>query len=273
MENKIVVTMTSWTKRINQVARAIYRYLTTQTIKPDVFYLWLAEEEFPNKEDDLPEDLLLICEGFNVKIKWTKYNEYCFKRWRVYPEHYNDFVISMDDDIIYDSDLIETCINRYKEIKEPCVISWQKPGCVLQPDRPNIIYDWCPISSYKTVSITNYFLGQTCFTPRSFPVEIFTDKYWNKIREICPKCDESVIHPFLIKNGIKIYFCSDKEKAKTIESLQDVGLLQEMHNTVIKINGKFYKKQHILKYNILKTFPELQEKWKIAFPNYNFNEF
>ena len=42
--------MTSWTKRINCVARSIYYFMKTQTVKPDLFYLWLAEEEFPNKE-------------------------------------------------------------------------------------------------------------------------------------------------------------------------------------------------------------------------------
>ena len=95
---KIVITMTSWTKRIQYVAKTIYYFLKTQTVKPDMFYLWLAEDEFPNKEKDLPEDLLTICSVFNVQIKWTKYNEYAFKRWYVYPKHNDDLVISIDDD-------------------------------------------------------------------------------------------------------------------------------------------------------------------------------
>ena len=95
---KIVLTMTSWVKRINHVAKSIYRFLQTQTIKPDYCYLWLAEEEFPNRENDLPHELLLVCEALNVRICWTKYNEYAFKRWYVYPKHNDDLVISIDDD-------------------------------------------------------------------------------------------------------------------------------------------------------------------------------
>ncbi|WP_291631455.1 hypothetical protein [Clostridium sp.] len=100
---KTVVTMTSWTKRINCVARSIYYFMKTQTVKPDLFYLWLAEEEFPNKEKDLPNDLLMIIEGLHITLKWIKKNTYCHKRWNVYPEHMEDLVISIDDDVIYNS--------------------------------------------------------------------------------------------------------------------------------------------------------------------------
>jgi len=269
---KIVITMTSWTKRIRYVGKAIYRFLKTQTIKPDLFYLWLAEEEFPNKEADLPDDLLLICEAFSVKICWTKENEYCFKRWRVYPKHNEDMVISIDDDQIYDVDLIESCVKRYKELNKPCVISWQKPGRIYQPKNLNIVYDWQGIADYRIDSPDNYFIGQTCFTPNSFPVEIFEEKNWKRVREVCPKCDESVIHPFLIKNGIRIYFVENKQKMVEEKSLQSEGLMQEMHYTYKIMKGRRYKTQHVLKYYVLKAFPELQESWKKILPLYNFNE-
>ena len=84
--------MTSWKGRIKFVGRAIFYFLSKQTIKPDLFYLWLSEEEFPKKEKELPEDLLLICNQFKIKIQWIKQNEFCFKRWYIYPKHWEDFV-------------------------------------------------------------------------------------------------------------------------------------------------------------------------------------
>ena len=54
-----IVTMTSWSGRIEHVGSSIFRFFKTQTKLPDIFYLWLSEEEFPNKENDLPKDLLL----------------------------------------------------------------------------------------------------------------------------------------------------------------------------------------------------------------------
>ena len=49
----IVVTMTSWKKRIDYVSISILSLLK-QTVKPRSIELNLSEEEFPNKENDLP---------------------------------------------------------------------------------------------------------------------------------------------------------------------------------------------------------------------------
>ena len=104
---KTVVTMTSYPKRINAVAEFIYIFFNTQTVKPDYFYLWLSEEEFPKKELSLPVELVRVCRYFNVCIRWVPYNDGCTKRWNVYPTHYNDIVVAIDEDNIYDFHLIE----------------------------------------------------------------------------------------------------------------------------------------------------------------------
>ena len=51
--HKVVVTMTSWTKRIGNCA-SIVKSLLGNTLKPDVVYLNLSTEEFPEKEANLP---------------------------------------------------------------------------------------------------------------------------------------------------------------------------------------------------------------------------
>ena len=43
--------------------------LLTQNFKPDVVVLWLAEEQFPNKEADLSEELLKFKKN-GLTIKW-----------------------------------------------------------------------------------------------------------------------------------------------------------------------------------------------------------
>lgn len=266
---KIVVTMTSWKKRIDYVAKSIYRFLSSTTIKPDIFYLWLAEEEFPNKEDDLPEDLLLTCEGLDVRICWTKENEYCFKRWRVYPKHMNDMVMSIDDDQIYDPCILEKALKRYNDIQHPCILSYQEPGEV---DLTDSQYKFKKLRDYTKISAGNFFLGQTIFAPNSFPVEIFSDENWGKIRKYCPKCDESVLHPFLVNSKIPIAFISEKQLMNGITEMQQTGLLHEMWGYV-KIDGHKYYRSSILKNMVLNVFPFLQKGWKEIFPNYDFNRY
>ena len=266
---KIVVTMTSWTKRIGSVGEAIFRFMTTQTVKPDIFYLWLAEEEFPQKEKELPRDLLLTCNFFKVQICWTKNNEYCFKRWRVFPQHYDDLVMSIDDDQIYDPDIIELALKKYNALKRPCVLSYQNPGYVLID---GCEYKYKPLTDYTKVSASNFFLGQTIFSPKSFPCEIFSSERWKAIKTYCPKCDESVIHPFLVKHKIPIAFISSKQKMTGIKELQKDGLMNEMWDC-IKIGGKSYRRTSVLKYVVLKVLPELQQEWLNTFPNYEINHF
>ena len=55
--HKVVVTMTSWTKRIGNCAQVIKTVLNN-TMKPDAVYLNLSVVEFPNRESNLPKDLV-----------------------------------------------------------------------------------------------------------------------------------------------------------------------------------------------------------------------
>ena len=80
---QVVITMTSWKGRIHVVGKCIYYFFTRQTEKPDVFYLWLSVEEFPNRENDLPADLLAVIDAFGVRLCWTETNEYIYKRWNI----------------------------------------------------------------------------------------------------------------------------------------------------------------------------------------------
>lgn len=264
---KTVITMTSWTKRINFVAKFIYQFLITQTVKPDIFYLWLAEEEFPNKEKDLPEDLLLVCERFNVQLCWTKDNEYCFKRWYVYPKHYEDLVISVDDDIILSPNAIETIQNEYKRNPIKQVLHYKNCGGEIEI-RNGIEYF---ISTLKQKSsVKNYFQGNCAFAPYSFPLESFSEEMIKLRKDICPKCDESWLHPFLIKNNIPITFMNGVRWIETEETKQ-TAISKDLHFNLVKIANKEYKKADLYKYLVLNSVKELKDAWQNIF-NYDFNK-
>ena len=57
--HKVVVTMTSWTKRIGNCYQVV-KSILNNTMKPDMVYLNLSIAEFPNKEQDLPRDLVQL---------------------------------------------------------------------------------------------------------------------------------------------------------------------------------------------------------------------
>ena len=76
----IIVSLTSWPKRIGNVATVISSLLN-QDVQPDIIQLNLSEDEFKNKEENLPEDLIdLIANNSNIIIEWVKGNDGVFKK-------------------------------------------------------------------------------------------------------------------------------------------------------------------------------------------------
>lgn len=119
-ENKrIIVTMTSWKKRIQNVAPVVFSILRN-TISPDLIICNLSSDEFTNGIADLPDDLLQLTAMPNFEIHWVKQNTKVFKKFiptikRFYPESY--YMFTIDDDEIYDKTYIETGLNALRTNK------------------------------------------------------------------------------------------------------------------------------------------------------------
>lgn len=257
---KVIITMTSWKMRINEVSKCIYHFLTRQIEKPDIFYLWLSEDEFPNKEKDLPENLLLIIESFNVKLCWLKENEYNFKRWHVYPNHYNDLVISIDDDILFDERLV---LEAKKHINETNIIY----GIFK-----DLMYEY-KFNKFNTFnfditdksSLKYRFLGCSVITPKSFPLEA-VDNTNNEIRKkICKRCDECWIKPFTLLHNTPISFLNFVYNRRfENKKLQQYATWKHLCKRYDGYSVRDYQMFINLYY-----FPENMKKFKEIFTDYN----
>ena len=257
-----VITMTSYPKRINAVAKFIYKFMTTQIYKPDYFYLWLSTIEFPNKEKDLPEELLLICSHFNVKISWVDYNDGCMKRWNVYPKHYNDTVAAIDEDNTYDIHLVE----RMKTLTKPTgkiYAIWDRLTNYLVLEHPGIDfrYRYYKMLGKKDSSLQMKLSGNSVVPPKTFPLNALKPEYLPLRLKYCKKCDESWLQPFYRANGIQ----SSTLKLSKItpdDSMEKTGI----NANGKRINGVWWK--NLQMYLVLRLFPELMKKWKEIFPEY-----
>ncbi len=251
---KTVITMTSWTGRIQCVGFAIYRFFTTQTIMPDAFYLWLSTTEFPHRELDLPRELLAICHHFHVHICWVDLNEYCHKRWYVYPAHYNDLVISIDDDVFYDPNLIKQAL-KYATIYNNTIINIGTPAYHPLEFNNSIARKFGPIQ-LDTPLKNMQLCGQCIVLPKSFPKEVVLDQYIKLRQQYCKKCDESFLTPFLVKHGTSII-------AHKWHNIVD----DELQYNAISNDMKSRKDIQI--YVVLRIFNECMESWKRLYPSYN----
>ncbi len=115
---KITLSLTSYPKRINIVPNAL-KTLLKQTLKPDNLVLWLSWEQFPNREDDLPKNLLDL-KQYGLTIKWCKDIRSYKKLIPSLVEYPDDIIITVDDDIYYPFNLVEGLYLSY--LKDKTVI-------------------------------------------------------------------------------------------------------------------------------------------------------
>lgn len=108
---KLTVSLTSIPARMDKVWITI-ESLLRQTYKPDRIILWLAEDEF--RDVELPDKLkrqqergLQICYCENLR----SYKKYYYTVQR-YPD---DYIVTVDDDIIYAEDMLEILVKTYRK--------------------------------------------------------------------------------------------------------------------------------------------------------------
>ena len=115
-EEKVVVSLTSFPERINTVVKTI-KTLLNQSMKPDEVILWLAPEQFPNKEADLPKELLDLRQ-YGLTIDWYKDIRSYKKIIPALKKFPNAVIITTDDDIYYAEDTVESLYKSYLAHKD-----------------------------------------------------------------------------------------------------------------------------------------------------------
>ena len=110
--NKIIVSLTSYPARINKVSRVI-ECMKKQSKKPDKIVLYLAAEQFDNKQ--VPDELSRLQDDI-FEIHWVEKNlKPHTKYFYAMQEYADDFIITVDDDIFYSQTLIEDLFMYYQE--------------------------------------------------------------------------------------------------------------------------------------------------------------
>ena len=95
-EEKLIVSLTTYPQRISDIDVVLYSLLI-QTIKPDKIILWLSEEEFPNKLNDVPLHILRFLD-FGVEIEFCDNIRSYKKLVYALNKYPNDLIVTADDD-------------------------------------------------------------------------------------------------------------------------------------------------------------------------------
>lgn len=201
----IKISMTSYPKRITNVSKSIFAILNKQTVKPDEIHLWLSIEEFPSKEKDLPEDLLVMIELPNVFLHWLDKNIYVLKRHEIFKyTSDDDLVFFIDDDVFYSDKLIETCLEQHKKYKNAII---QYNGYDCHHYRNSEILIDKKANGGPWVNHVRW-CGQSMIPAAIYPKIIFSDRFQHILNEVNSKSDEVILQPLLVYYDIPIFCCN-----------------------------------------------------------------
>ncbi len=223
----IIVSVTSYPARIHEVVLAI-RTVYRQTMQPDKVILWLGEEKFPKKHDDLPEELLRLVSEKGLEIRWCEDIGPHTKYFYAFKEFPDALVITIDDDILYPPDRIENLYQCY--LRFPKAVSAGRA-------------DFVPISEFEEMppvttwpeevdawvlqpSMQLYAMGVNCVL---YPTVLFSqvsellDK--ETIRRVCPYADDLWLKAMQAVAGIPVVVAEPDQPLpiSTVES-QDTAL-------------------------------------------------
>ena len=226
---ELIVSLTSYPARINYVSTTI-NTLLRQTVKPDRIVLWLANDEFKNKEADLPDNLIKL-KDLGLEIRWCK-NLYSYKK--IVPalqEFPNDIIVTADDDLYYDVDWLESLYNEY--LKNPSNIYVRRAVRMKISDgkiADAYKRDEAVKVNYKKASYSNQLMGGSgcLFPPHCLHSDVFDEE---KIMSIIPTHDDIYLWVMAILNNTKIQVVTGfDEEMLAVEDTIESGLC--------KINNK-----------------------------------
>lgn len=197
-DEKYIVSLTSFPARIREAWISI-ECILRQSYKPDRIILWLAEEQFPERK--LPQNLRdLQKRGLEIEfcedLKSHKKYYYAMKR---YPDAN---IITLDDDLYYDSYVIENLVELHKKYPENIVANRAhritfKKGVVK------------PYKNWKhnvTEKIPSYLLLHTSGAGVLFPPKVLPEKAFDKeeIRKLSFRSDDVWLKIMSILGEVKI---------------------------------------------------------------------
>ena len=198
---QVIVSLTSFPARINTTHLAINTILR-QTFKPDRVILWLAEEQFLNKEADLPSELIKL-KDLGLEIKWCEDIKSYKKLIPALKEFPNDIIVTADDDIYYQEDWLESLYKVYEQNPNNVVVQRVR-RIKLDNNKIKVISNRKIVSvDFSSPSYFNQMLGGSgcLYPPNSLHNEIFNT---NKALNLLPTNDDIYFWAMTILNKVKI---------------------------------------------------------------------
>lgn len=260
MNERVIVSMTSYPKRIGNVGRSIFALLNKQTRCPDEIHLWLAKENFPKMNEDLPPDLQVLIHNERVFLHWLDVDMKVHKRHEIFKiAKDSDCIFLIDDDVYYSNELIETVMKTHEKFPD-CIICYNSYSPHVYDGRHIKYLKNLPESEPKANH--NRWCGQSMIPAKIYPKTILDDAHQRMRNATSPISDECWFQPWTVYYDIPIFHLKfDWGKDISPNTGKNSGLVAWSHK---KDNAGYTFRDNWL-YAVLQAYPEILEKYKRKF--------
>lgn len=244
-EKQVIVSLTSFPARIHRVWLVV-ECMLRQNIKPDIIILYLAESQFPNREKELPKNLINYVKNKQLKIEFVDDLRSHKKYFYSFQDYVNDLVVLIDDDIFYPSCLIENLLTMYKE--HPNSIICSRAYKVKKKEDKLLPYEsWNMVKKFEsfTYSLFHTSGGGTLYSPSLFDKDLYDKEVFLKY---CKFADDVWLNIQAQRNNIYTVKTSGFSEILPILNFNKVALKQ--HN--VASGGNDTQLKNLIEYYELK---------------------
>ena len=249
-KNSIIVSLTSFPERMDDIHYCLYSLLY-QTLKPYKVILWLAESQFPNKEKDIPREVLKLKEH-GLTIEWCKDIKSYKKLIPAlikYPDYY---IVTADDDIFYPKTWLEEIWKAHEDYPDSIIASRAR-RIPLKNSTIASYADWKLLTESSDESYLNFPTngGGTLFSPGMLSKIVFDEELF---LSLAPNGDDIWFWAMMVLGNVRIKTIENPmHTLKYVNIAREAGILDkyrlwdsnEMGYNDIQLNS------------VLKRFPEI----------------
>ena len=226
LENiRFMVTLTSYPERIKYVKNVV-ECLLKQNIQPERVVLYLAAEQFPGQEADLPAELLDYIHNGQLLLEWCNEDLKSHKKYYYAMQQFPDeLIITVDDDEILPvtatEELLKSWLNYPNAVsaRRAHLITCSEEGELLPYDRWIKEYDGCVQKPSMQLMATG--CAGVLYPPHLFGQQLFD---MDAILATCLYADDLWLKAMELLYDIPVVLSSENVFLHHIDGSQENGL-------------------------------------------------
>lgn len=228
VSKRLIVSVTTYPKRIGTLA-AVLKTIFNQTRKADLVVLWLAREQFPGGEADIPQDLRTLVQDGKLVLRWCYEDLKPHKKYfYAFQEFPHDLIVTVDDDLYYPRYTLDALYRSY--LQHPQAVSAMRAHLILLNEQNELLpyqrwvmeTDQCAYQPSMQLIATG--VAGVLYSPELFSKD-FLDK--SSIMETCLWADDLWLKAMEVMADVPVVVAHPYERLQYLPGSQDEALCHE----------------------------------------------